>query len=344
MHYSVVFPETRTREARAEKGGGYMTQEISVLEAASNENELEIIEFYIDEELPNGTKYTSYFAMNVAKVLSIIRRPTVTGVPGNHHEAALGTFNLRGKVLPLVDLAMWLGKKTRPDDNWKVIVSEFAGLTTAFLVSGVTRIHRMTWSQVEPPGKHLQSFSHDCITGVVRFENRIVFLLDMEQVIASMNPKLSIEAQTEHVDASGLGTGYTILMADDSASVRHTIAKALQRAGFNVIQTTCGREAWDELQALGGKARAADKPVTDFVNLVISDIEMPELDGHALTRKIKADPAYKKLPVILFSSLISDVVFEKGKQAGADAQLSKPDLPELALRAVKIIKEFQGEA
>lgn len=318
-----------------------MTQEISVLDAASNE--LEIIEFYIEEELPDGSSYTSYFGMNVAKVLSIIRRPAVTGVPGKHHPAALGTFNLRGKVLPLVDLAMWLGKKTNISDNWKVIVTEFAGWTTAFLVSGVTRIHRMTWSQVEPPGKHLQTFSHDCITGVVRFEHRIVFLLDMEQVISSMNPRLDIENQTAHEDTVGAGEGYTILMADDSASVRLTIVKALKRSGFTVIQTTCGREAWDELQKLKTQAAAEHKPLTDFVNLIISDIEMPEMDGHTLTRKIKEDPELKKLPVILFSSLISDVVFEKGKKAGADAQLSKPDLPELSLRAVNIIREFQGD-
>ena len=317
-----------------------MSQEISVLDAASNE--LEIIEFYIEEELADGSKYTSYFGMNVAKVLSIIRRPTVTGVPGNHHPAALGTFNLRGKVLPLVDLAMWLGKKTNVTANWKVIVTEFSGWTTAFLVSGVTRIHRMTWSQVEPPGKHLQTFSHDCITGVVRFDNRIVFLLDMEQVISSMNPNLSMEAQTQHVDAGSVGDGYTILMADDSASVRHTIAKALAKAGFTVIQTTCGREAWDELLDIKKTAAAEGKPLTEFVNLIISDIEMPEMDGHALTKKIKEDPELKKLPVILFSSLISDVVFEKGKRAGADAQLSKPDLPELAIRAGKLIKDFQG--
>lgn len=318
-----------------------MSQENILLDAASNE--LEIIEFYIEEELPDGSKYTSYYGMNVAKVLSIIRRPVVTGVPGNHHPAALGTFNLRGKVLPLVDLAMWLCKKTNVNDNWKVIVSEFSGLNTAFLVSGVTRIHRMTWSQVEPPGKHLQSFSHDCIIGVVRFDKRIVFLLDMEQVIASMNPKLSLDHHAEQVETGGIGKGYTILMADDSAPIRNTIAKALHKAGFEVIKTTCGREAWDELRALKAKADAQGKPLTDFVNLVISDIEMPEMDGHTLTRKIKEDPEFKKLPVILFSSLISEVVLEKGRQAGADEQLSKPDLPELALRAGKIIKRFQGE-
>lgn len=318
-----------------------MSQENILLDAASNE--LEIIEFYIEEILPNGNTYTSYYAMNVAKVLSIIRRPVVTSVPGNHHPAALGTFNLRGKVLPLVDLSMWLGKKTNIDDSWKVIVSEFAGWTTAFLVSGVTRIHRMTWSQVEPPGKHLQTFSHDCITGVVRFDKRIVFLLDMEQIIASLNPSLSLEAHSEQVDAGPIGTGYTILMADDSAPVRNTIAKALQKAGFEVIKTTCGKEAWDTLQGIQSRADAQGKPLTDFVNLIISDIEMPEMDGHALTRRIKEDPRFKTLPVILFSSLISDVVFEKGRAAGADAQLSKPDLPELAIRSEKIIKQFQEE-
>ena len=319
-----------------------MTQETSVLNAVSNENELEIIEFYIEEILPNDEKYTSYFAINVAKVLSIIRRPPVTGVPGKHHPAALGTFNLRGKVLPLVDLAMWLGKKTNMDATWKVIVSEFCGCSTAFLVSGVTRIHRMTWGQVEPPGKYLQNFSHDCITGVVRLDKRIVFLLDMEHIIGSMNPQLSLEAQTEHVAAGTLGDGYTILIADDSASVRLTTAKALQKSGFQVIQATCGREAWDQLQDIKTKAESTNRPLTDFVNLIISDIEMPEMDGHALTLKIKEDQYFKQIPVILFSSLISSVLFEKGRAVGADDQISKPDLPELAERAVTMIKQFQG--
>lgn len=317
-----------------------MSQNNILLDA--NSNELELIEFYIEEKLNDGSTYTSYFAMNVAKVLSIIRRPQVTAVPGNHHPAALGTFNLRGKVLPLVDLSLWLGKKTHVDDNWKVIVTEFAGWTTAFLVSGVTRIHRMTWSQVEPPGKHLQSFSHDCITGVVRFGERIVFLLDMEQIIASMHPKLGLDEHAEHVEEN-IGTGYTILIADDSAPVRLTIAKALAKAGFSVIKTTCGREAWDALEAIRKKAEAEEKPLTEYVNLIISDIEMPEMDGHALTRKIKADARLKTLPVILFSSLISDVLLEKGRAAGADAQLTKPDLPQLARKAKAVIAEFQNE-
>lgn len=307
-----------------------------LLDAASNE--LEIIVFYIEEDLPDGTTYTSYYGMNVAKVLSIIRRPPVTGVPGKHHPAALGTFNLRGKVLPLVDLSMWLGKNTRPDDSWKVIVSEFSSTTTAFLVSGVTRIHRMTWGQVEPPGKHLQSFSHDCITGVVRFDERIVFLLDMEQIIGSMNPRLSLDAHAEQLNEGVDGAGCHILIADDSPSVRNTIALVLEKAGFRVTRTTCGREAWEALQAWKSKSEAEGKPIQRYVDLIISDIEMPEMDGHTLTRRIKDDPLLKEIPVILFSSLISDVVREKGVKAGADDQISKPDLPELSVRAKKLIK------
>ncbi|MDR2696337.1 MAG: chemotaxis protein CheW, partial [Deltaproteobacteria bacterium] len=136
----------------------------------SGGNELEIIEFYIEEQLPDGRPYCGYFAMNVAKVLEIIRMPEVTSVPSKHDKAVLGTFNLRGRVLPLVDLAKWLGKTSAPNDAPKVIVSEFSGVVTAFLVSGVTRIHRITWSQVEPPGQHVQSYSRDSITGVVRID------------------------------------------------------------------------------------------------------------------------------------------------------------------------------
>lgn len=303
--------------------------------------ELEIIEFYIDEALKDGERYRSYFAMNVAKVIEIIRKPLVTGVPGKHHKAALGTFNLRGRVLPLVDLGVWLDKKTVGQETQKVIVSEFSGVVTAFVVSGVTRIHRMTWAQVEPPGKYLLAFSHDSITGVVRFDNRIVFLLDMEHIIASMDPSVNLATHAHAINEAG-GKGYHVLLADDSASIRAIIAATLQKANFTVTKVSRGREAWDQLKSWDSEARKKGGLITDFVNLVISDIEMPEMDGHSLTRQIKSDPAFNKVPVVLFSSLISRVVFEKGVQAGADDQISKPDLPQLTTRAVELIKKCQG--
>jgi len=304
-------------------------------------NELEIIEFYIDELLEDGEVYRSYYGMNVAKVIEIIRKPPVTGVPGKHHKAALGTFNLRGRVLPLVDLGLWLGKKTVDEETHKVIVSEFSSVVTAFVVSGVTRIHRMTWAQVEPPGKYLQAFSHDSITGVVRFDERIVFLLDMEHIISTMDPSFNMSTHAENVDEAG-GAGYNVLLADDSASIRTIIASTLQKANFSVTKVTCGREAWEQLKAWERKAHEQNVPITTFVNLVISDIEMPEMDGHSLTRQIKGDSAFNKIPVVLFSSLISQVVYEKGLKAGADDQISKPDLPKLTVKAVEWIKKFQG--
>ncbi|MDL2307065.1 chemotaxis protein [Desulfovibrio sp. OttesenSCG-928-C06] len=310
-----------------------MSENNLLLNAASNE--LEVIEFYITEILEDGSHYSSYFGMNVAKVLEIIRLPeSITSMPGNHHPAALGTFNLRGRVMPLVDLGMWLGKKQEDATDRKVIVSEFSDVVTAFIVSGVTNIHRISWAQVEPPGKYLQSFSHDSINGVVRFNERIVFLLDMEMIIASMNPSLSMESQL-NLDASArtdTGKGHKVLIADDSSSIRKVILHVLEQGGYEVTQACSGSEAWAQLEQWRVEARDSGKSIRDFVELVVSDIEMPEMDGHALTRRIKTDPDFKQLPVVLFSSLISDVVRQAGAKAGADDQVSKPDLPGLAQR------------
>ncbi len=305
-------------------------------------NELEIIEFYIDELMEDGSVYRGYFGMNVSKVLEIIRIPSITGVPGKHHPAALGTFNLRGRVLPLVDLGSWLGKQVETNSSQKVIVSEFSSIVTAFIVSGVTRIHRLSWEQVEPPGRYLQSFSHDCITGVVRFDGRIIFLLDMEQVIGSMAPQLGVAHFAKSaVDVDG--SGKRVLVADDSPSIRNVITSCLEQAKFKVTVATCGREAWEQLERWQRKAQEQNGSVTDFVHLVISDIEMPEMDGHTLTRKIKNHEVFKKLPVILFSSLISEVEREKGIKAGADDQIAKPDLPMLTAKAKSIIDQYQAE-
>lgn len=300
---------------------------------------LEVIEFYLDEELNDGSIYRSYYGMNVAKVLEIIRLPkTIVGVPGKRHEAAIGTFNLRDRVMPLVDLGVWLDKKVPDDGNRKVIVSEFSGIVTAFVVSGVMRIHRMSWAQVEPPGKYLQQFSNDSITGVVRFDERIVFLLDMEHIISTLNPSLSLENTAMKLGGDPqTGAGRKILISDDSPTIRKTISAVLTNTGYDVIQTTCGLEAWVMLNRWKKECEDNGAKMKDFVDLIISDIEMPEMDGHELTRRIKADPVLQKLPVVLFSSLISDVVKDAGIKAGADAQVSKPEIPQLAILIKDII-------
>ena len=147
-------------------------------------NELEIIEFLIEESLPDGSTYVGSYGINVAKVLEIIRMPAVTSMPNASHPSSLGTFNLRGKVLPLVDLGAWLGKTLVKNPTNKVLVTEFCGVQAAFLVSAVTSIHRLTWDQIEPPNHHVQSYSQSSITGVLRINERVLFILDMEKILA----------------------------------------------------------------------------------------------------------------------------------------------------------------
>ena len=309
-----------------------MTQPNILLEPGGNE--LEIIEFYLNEQLPDGRDYCGYFAMNVAKVLEIIRIPEITNVPSKHDKSVLGTFNLRGRILPLVDLAKWLGKTTVPNPNNKVIVSEFSGVVTAFLVSGVTRIHRISWSQVEPPGQHVQSYSRDSITGVVRIDDHILFILDMENIVASMDPHHAdthFQAGNIKIDAPD-AYKFHLLVVEDSPSLRNLIKNTMTKAGYQVTTASNGREAWKYLDTLKTELARTQSPVTSKLHMVISDIEMPEMDGHSLTKRIREDSALQKLPVVLFSSIITDALRHKGERVGADDQISKPDLPGLASR------------
>lgn len=316
----------------------------SSVQRNNEQNALEIIEFYIDEVLEDGSTYRSYYGMNVAKVLEIIRMPKTTMVPGDHHAAVLGSFNLRNRVLPLVDLGVWLGKKVIPNDNNKVIVSEFSGVVAAFVVTGVTRIHRMTWQQIEPPGKYLQSFSHGSVTGVLRMEDRILFLLDMEYIIGTMDESIRLENRVELISGGGeSGKGYHVLVVDDSPSVRAVIKHCLETEQYTVSTATSGVEGWDMAQGWAKQAEEEGRPITDYVHLIISDIEMPEMDGHTFTTQVKGHPILGKLPVILFSAIISDVVRKRGEDSGADDQIAKPDLPELTVRTRALIDRYANE-
>ncbi|MBQ7606742.1 MAG: chemotaxis protein CheV [Desulfovibrionaceae bacterium] len=302
-------------------------------------NELKIIEFLIEEEMPDGTLYTGHYGINVAKVVSIIREPGITSLPSQSDPSVLGTFNLRGNVLPILDLAAWMGKKMVPRPNNKVIVTEFCSVQSAFLVSNVANIHQITWDAIEAPNKYVDVYSNESVTGVLRIGDRVLFILDMEKVLGSLDSRLDMttaELDTSKVDDA---EQYHLLVADDSSSLRHIIKSALEKSGFRVTTAVSGRDAWDYLHGLEAEAKTNNQRITDLVQLLISDIEMPEMDGHALTRKVRADPFTKDLPVILFSSLITDAVREIGEKAGADRQVSKPDLPGLNKIICELLEE-----
>lgn len=312
-----------------------------LLEAGTNE--LEIVEFYLEEELENSVdgSYHGYYGVNVAKVLEIIRMPKVTELPEVQHPSVLGAFNLRNQIIPLVDLSLWLGKKRTGASEAKVIVTEFNNVTTAFMVSGVNRIHRISWEEVEPPNPYMAALSKGSINGVVKLEGRIVFLLDLEKIVADLNPQLGLHLD-DAIDWSSRPS-YRAIIADDSSMVRGMIKDLMEKANFTVEAYDNGASALNRLFQLKEKAESEGHPISDYLQIVISDIEMPSMDGHSLCKRIKDDPVLKKLPVILFSSLITDRLRHKGEAVGADDQVSKPEITTLAKRAFDLIEKTMGQ-
>ncbi len=310
-----------------------MSQTNILLDAGTNE--LEVVEFFLDEE-----GYRGFYGVNVAKVLEIIRLQPATAMPQMRHPAVMGAFPHRdGRVVPLVDLALYLGKKRTKTSEPKIIVTEFNHIITGFLVSGVNRIHRLSWQEVEAPGNFLQHVSRNAVTGVVRLEGRVVFILDMEAIVGELNPALAIRLDgTLGSDADG-DTVYTVLHADDSGNVRGLVKDLLEKSGrFRVTQASNGEEAWRMLLAVKKRIEQGGGKLADFVQAVITDIEMPQMDGLTLCRKIKEDSVLSQLPVALFSSLITDRLEHKGESVGADAQFAKPDLQVLSEKVLELIR------
>ncbi len=308
----------------------------------SGTNELEIVEFYLDEVAGDAPAYRGYYGVNVAKVLEIINMPHVTGLPETRHPSILGAFNQRSIIIPLIDLSIWLDKNRADSDAPKVIVTEFNKIVNAFLVSGVTRIHRLNWEQVEPPDRYVAECTASSITGVVKIENRIVFILDLERIIADLNTGLgmkNIEASDEKPEKH-----YKALVVDDSTMIRNLLKEQLTKASFLVKTASNGKDAWDRLLELKELVTNQGQKLTDHIHVVVSDIEMPAMDGLNLTKRIKEDPILRQLPVILFSSLVNDKLHHKGEAVGADDQISKPEVVELADRAMQLIKAREAQA
>jgi two-component system, chemotaxis family, chemotaxis protein CheV len=290
----------------------------------SGTNEVEILEVFIDEE-----GYRGHYGVNVAKVLEIIPLPPkVMRPPHLQGSFAFGMFNHRDKIIALFDLATWLGRQRLESAPPKVLVTEFNSVTNAFLVSGVTRIHRVTWGDIRPMDGYMDGLS-DTITSVIELEDRLVFLLDLEKAISDLNPDLAISSASQSILQAPnlLESPIRVLHADDSGVIRTTVRKQLElNKLFTVKSAGNGDEAWEYLVGLKDKCRETGKKLTDMIEIVLTDIEMPGMDGYHLCKRIKDDPELKALPVVLFSSLITDKLFHKGEAVGADGQFAKPDM------------------
>ncbi|MFP5222980.1 MAG: chemotaxis protein [Acidobacteriota bacterium] len=296
-------------------------------------NEVEIMCFYLDVT-DGGAVHRAYYGINVAKVLKITRLPEqVMRPPGTAHSCVYGAFHFkdRDKVVPIVSLADYL-EQAIPDDQstLKMIITEFNQVMTAFLVSGITRIYRLSWADVEQPDRHINEYSRNAFTGMVNLEGHIVFILDLEKIVIELNPQAG-------KDFFGVSTGVksdcriNVLHVDDQALVRRMVKHALEQdEAFTVLSADSGQAALEVLRAKSGEAREQGLRVTDLLDVVISDVEMPVMDGYTLCRSIKDDPALAALQVYLFSSLITPETEHKGHSVKADGQFPKPQTEVMA--------------
>lgn len=293
-----------------------------LLEAGTNE--LEIVEFSIGE---------NKFAINVMKVKEILNPVPVVAIP-HAHPFVEGIMELRGEVLPVVDVAAALGLPSSPQNHLdKFVVAEFNQQKTVFHVHSVTQIHRISWGQIEKPSEIYQGAESQVI-GVIKLGGQMILFLDFERILLEINPDSGIKMS--EVKKLGLRerSNKRIVIAEDSAMLRKMLHDTLSEAGYQYLEFfENGKDAIDYLEHLAENIH----DFRDAVQLVITDIEMPQMDGHHLTKRIKEHSVLSKLPVIIFSSLITNELKHKGTVVGADAQISKPDIGDLVLKIDELV-------
>lgn len=290
----------------------------------SGTNELEIVEFQVG---------SNKFGINVIKVKEIIQPIKVTFIPHAHPHVE-GIVQLRGEVLPVVSMAKVLGLPVVvKNEQEKYIVAEFNKQRVVFHVDNVTQIHRISWDQIEKPSDIYQgSASH--VIGVIKRDDEMILLLDFERIIVDINPESGINVDSVKKLGNRERSNKKIVIVEDSPLLRKLLHDTLNEAGYvNLDFFENGKDALDFLESL----EKVSPDVSEHVQMVVTDIEMPQMDGHALTRRIKESSNLSKLPVLIFSSLITDDLRHKGDQVGAEDQISKPEIAELVLKIDKFI-------
>ena len=282
----------------------------------SGTGEVEVIEFRA-----NDVNY----AINVIKVKEIIDMPAsgVTKMPESKKEIA-GLILCRDEILPVIDLKYILNREKSSELGQRLIVCEFNKVKVAFNIDDIIGVHRIKWSEIRKPNN---MFDESLAVGNIVLNGKIIVMLDFEKIVTDISPKSGISedrlVSVEYKDRSDL----KLVLADDSPLIRKLLKETLTKAGFtNMKIFDDGEQALDYLEGL---KKDLGKSFVKEVQLLITDIEMPQMDGLTLTRKVNEDEVLKRLPVIIFSSLITDDLRHKGESVGADAQLSKPEIEEL---------------
>ncbi len=284
-------------------------------------NELEVLEFKLD-----GNAY----GINVAKIKEIINYQEVTPVP-NAHPSVEGIFMPRDTMITAIDLKNCLQRGVS-EPGGLFIVTNFNKLDIAFHVDSVVGIHRVSWREIIKPGTTISTSEDGVSTGIIKFDDRLIIILDFEKIVTDINPETGLKV----ADIEELGERHRIdvpiLIAEDSPLLNKLIVDSLHKAGYvNLIHTENGQQAYDVIQEC-----KKEGTLREHVQCIITDIEMPLMDGHRLTKLVKSDDETKDIPIVIFSSLVNEDMKRKGEALGANAQLSKPEIGNL----VRVVDEL----
>ena len=296
----------------------------------SGTNELEILEFTVGG---------NHYGINVAKVLEIMPYQQVTPVP-NTHPNVEGLFMPRDRIISVISLRKCLGYPTDDSQSGLLFITNFNNLDTAFHVDEVLGIHRVSWEQIHTPDSTISSGTGEAgiATGVLKMDDRLIVLLDFEKIISWINPETSLRVSDMDNYVTKDRSASPILLAEDSKLLMKLIQECLTKAGYtNLILCENGQEAWNKLRELKEQG-----DVLESVHCIITDIEMPQMDGHRLTKLVKSDDIMKNIPVIIFSSLINDEIRRKGEALGADAQLTKPEVGKLVDNVDRLVDLYES--
>ena len=311
-----------------------MMQSVDERTRLAGANRLEILLFSLGKDTHTGRE--EVFGLNVFKIREVIAMPPVTHAP-DMPPGVEGMVSLRGNMIPIINLAKFCDVETESKPGI-LIVTEYNRSTHGLMVASVEQIMRMEWSDIKVPPQMMAHRHGGLVTAVTELsDKRIVMIIDVEKVLAETEGVG--EDPTLFAGIEALDEQATILFADDSVVARKQITATLDHLGVRHIGTKNGEEAWKKLLELADRSDASHVPMYEIVSAILTDVEMPGMDGYVLTRKIKADKRFAGIPVIMHSSLSSEANISIGTQVGADAYVPKFDPQELANVLKKVLKK-----
>ncbi len=303
--------------------GGNIDMETNIL-MESGTNELEVLEFTVGN---------NHYGINVAKVKEIVPFNMVTPVP-NSHPSVEGIFMPRDLMITVIDLAKVINVPSSADVTKDMfIITNFNNLNVAFHVHSVVGIHRVSWADIIKPDSTVNNADNGIATGIIKISNQLIIILDFEHIVSDISPETGLKVSEVKALEGRARCDSHIVIAEDSPLLRKLISDSLKTAGYTSLkECENGAQAWNYLNQYKKGELAQD------VKCIITDIEMPEMDGHRLTKLVKTDEVLQSLPVVIFSSLINEQMRRKGESLGADAQLSKPEIGLLVGEIDKLLR------